>query len=70
MLATNAGLEVERIAVMTNPLTRGRVRLRHLLPYLPASLVGALETRTAKLPKALREKINRQMAASLRKPKN
>jgi SAM-dependent methyltransferase len=40
MLATNAGLEVERIALMTNPLTHGHVKLGHLLPYLPASLVG------------------------------
>jgi 2-polyprenyl-3-methyl-5-hydroxy-6-metoxy-1,4-benzoquinol methylase len=68
MLATNARLEVERIAVMTNPLTRGHVKLGHLLPFLPASLVWALEAGTEKFPRPLREKINCQMVACLRKP--
>jgi hypothetical protein len=62
------GLKWERIAVMTNPLIRGHVKLGHLLPYLPATLVWALEAGTEKFPKALREKINLQMAACLPKP--
>ncbi len=70
MLATHAGLEVERIALMTNPLTRGHVKLGHLLPYLPDSLVWALEARTENLPKTLQERVNCQMVACLRKPAN
>lgn len=70
MLAAKAGLEIERIAVMTNPLTRGHVKLGHLLPHLPARVVWALEARTAKSPRVLRERINCQMVACLRKPEN
>jgi 2-polyprenyl-6-hydroxyphenyl methylase/3-demethylubiquinone-9 3-methyltransferase len=67
-LAAAAGLTVERIALMTNPLTRGHVKLGHLLPYLPAGLVGTIEAGTEKLPRVLREKIHSQTAAVLRKP--
>jgi 2-polyprenyl-6-hydroxyphenyl methylase/3-demethylubiquinone-9 3-methyltransferase len=68
MLAYRAGLCVEQIFVFTNPLTRGHVKLGHLLPYLPASLVSGVEQATRKLPRVLREKLHCQMAAVLRKP--
>lgn len=68
-LAAGAGLEVERISLMTNPLTRGHVKLGHLLPYLPAGLVRAIEATTQRGPRFLQEKINGQMVAVLRKPK-
>ena len=67
-LAQNAGLEVERIETMTNSLTRGHVKLGHLLPYLPASLVWGVESGVSKLPRPLREKLHCQMVAVLRKP--
>jgi len=66
-LAASAGLEVERIALLTNPLTCGHVKLGCLLPYLPAGLVWALESETRKLPRALSKRINTQMVAVLRK---
>jgi 2-polyprenyl-6-hydroxyphenyl methylase/3-demethylubiquinone-9 3-methyltransferase len=67
-LAAYAGLAIEHIDLMTNPLTRGHIKLGRLLPYLPARLVWALESGTKKLPRSLRERINGQMVAVLRKP--
>jgi 2-polyprenyl-6-hydroxyphenyl methylase/3-demethylubiquinone-9 3-methyltransferase len=67
-LATSAGLEVERLETMTNALTRGHVKLGHLLPILPASFVWGVESGIGKLPRSLREKLHCQMVAVLRKP--
>lgn len=69
MLAAKAGLEIERMVVMTNPLSCGHIKLGHLLPYLPAGAVLVLEAATGRLPRALGERINSQIAACLRKPK-
>jgi hypothetical protein len=63
MLAAKAGLETERLILMTNPLSCGHVKLGHILPYLPVSVVHALETATEQLPRAFAERINAQMAA-------
>ncbi len=67
-LADRAGLYVEHIAVLTNPLTSGHVKLRHLLPLLPESLVMGIEQATRKLPRILCDKLHCQMVAILRKP--
>lgn len=67
-LAGRAGLSVEHIAVTTNPLTRGHVKLGHLLTYLPESLVLRIEEATRKLPRVLRDKLHCQTMAILRKP--
>jgi 2-polyprenyl-3-methyl-5-hydroxy-6-metoxy-1,4-benzoquinol methylase len=68
MLAGRVGLYVEQIAVVTNPLTRGHVKLGHLLPHLPESIVWRVEQATRKLPRVLRDKLHCQMVAILRKP--
>jgi 2-polyprenyl-3-methyl-5-hydroxy-6-metoxy-1,4-benzoquinol methylase len=68
MLAGRAKLCVEQIALVTNPLTRGHVKLGYLLPYLPMSFVLNIEQATRKLPRVLREKVHCQMVAILRKP--
>jgi 2-polyprenyl-3-methyl-5-hydroxy-6-metoxy-1,4-benzoquinol methylase len=67
-LATLAGLNVERLEVMTNPLTRGHVKLGHLLPFLPGPLVLGVERGTRMLPRSVQEKLHCQMVAVLRKP--
>lgn len=67
-LARKAGLEPEGVALLTNPLTTGHVKLGKILPYVPTRMVWAVEERTAKLPGVLGEKINSQMVACLRKP--
>jgi 2-polyprenyl-6-hydroxyphenyl methylase/3-demethylubiquinone-9 3-methyltransferase len=54
---------------MTNPLSCGHIKLGHLLNYLPASTVEAVEAATGRLPRALGERINSHIAACLRKPK-
>jgi 2-polyprenyl-3-methyl-5-hydroxy-6-metoxy-1,4-benzoquinol methylase len=69
MVAANAGFEVERLTLMNNALTRGHVKLGHLLPYLPESLVRAVESGTRMLPRPLRAKAHCQLVAVLRKPK-
>lgn len=69
MLAQKAGLEPESVALMTNPLTTGHIKLGHLLPYLPQWTVWGIESVTAKIPGALGEKINSQMVARMRKPR-
>ena len=66
-LAERAGLEVERIQLMTNPLTHGHMKLGYLLPYLPARLVQAFESGTQRLPQAIQERIHCQMATCFRK---
>ncbi len=67
-LSAHEGLIVERLLVMTNLLSHGHVKLGHLLPYLPDSLVRALESASRKLPRPLRDKIHTQMCAVLHKP--
>ena len=67
-MAAGAGLLTDQLELMTNPLTRGHIKLGHLLPYLPASLVRAIESGTSKTPKPIRAKLNCQMCAVLRKP--
>jgi 2-polyprenyl-3-methyl-5-hydroxy-6-metoxy-1,4-benzoquinol methylase len=67
-LASSAGLVVERIALATNPLTRGHMKMGHLLPILPKSAVFAVENATRKLPRGLRDKLHCQLVAVLRKP--
>ncbi|MFC5863380.1 class I SAM-dependent methyltransferase [Acidicapsa dinghuensis] len=68
MLGDKAGLRTERIDLMSNPLTRGHVKLGKLLPYLPESLVLTLESGTRKLPRPLRDKLHCQMTTVMRKP--
>jgi 2-polyprenyl-3-methyl-5-hydroxy-6-metoxy-1,4-benzoquinol methylase len=67
-LATDAGLEIEKLELMTNPLTRGHVKLGYLLPWMPSALIFAVERGTRKLPHVLRERVHCQMVAILRKP--
>lgn len=68
MLADRAGLSIEQIIVTTNTLTRGHIKLGHVLPWLPEFVVLGLEHATRKLPRALREKLHCQMVAVMRKP--
>jgi 2-polyprenyl-3-methyl-5-hydroxy-6-metoxy-1,4-benzoquinol methylase len=68
LLAERAGLEVVEIALMTNPLTRGHIKLGHLLPHLPARVVWAVELTTRKLPSPIAARAHCQMVACFRKP--
>jgi 2-polyprenyl-6-hydroxyphenyl methylase/3-demethylubiquinone-9 3-methyltransferase len=67
-LASRAGLEVEEIALFTNPLTNGHMKMEMLLRLLPRSLVNKIETATQHLPAPIYRKLLIQMGARLRKP--
>jgi 2-polyprenyl-6-hydroxyphenyl methylase/3-demethylubiquinone-9 3-methyltransferase len=66
-LATRAGLEVEKIALFTNPLTAGHVKTEPLLKILPRRIVEWAESASRRLPSALKSKALVQMGVRLRK---
>ncbi len=67
-LAVSAGLELERFALMTNPLTSGHMKTRLLLRAMPKSLVHQLENLSARLPEDWTRQIFTQIVARFRKP--
>jgi 2-polyprenyl-3-methyl-5-hydroxy-6-metoxy-1,4-benzoquinol methylase len=67
-LASRAGLEVEEIALFTNLLTNGHMKMELLLRALPKGLINAIESATQHLPIPMRRKLLLQMGARLRKP--
>jgi 2-polyprenyl-6-hydroxyphenyl methylase/3-demethylubiquinone-9 3-methyltransferase len=67
-LGKKAGLKVEQFELYSNPLTAGHVKLGHLLPVLPKSVVWALEKWSHKLPAALGDKIFTGSMIVYRKP--
>jgi 2-polyprenyl-3-methyl-5-hydroxy-6-metoxy-1,4-benzoquinol methylase len=67
-LAARAGLEVEKVALFTNPLTNGHMKMEMLLRALPRSLVTAIEAATQRLPASMRRKLLLQIGARFRKP--
>ena len=66
-LAKAAGLEVREIALLTNPLLKGALGLRYLLPLLPRPVVGWSETLARRLPGSLQNRLFMQMVALFRK---
>jgi 2-polyprenyl-6-hydroxyphenyl methylase/3-demethylubiquinone-9 3-methyltransferase len=66
-LARRAGLVVEKIALLTSPLTAGHVRTEPLLKILPRGVVQVAESVSRSLPSALKEKALVQMAVRFRK---
>ena len=69
-LATSAGLEMEKFALFTNPLTSGHVKTKLLLQTLPKRMVDGIESLTAQLPRSLTRRLLTQIAARLRKPES
>ncbi len=67
LLAGRAGLKVEKLELFTNPLTAGHVKTEGLLRIIPAAIVNGLESASAFLPGALKEKLLVQVAARFRK---
>lgn len=66
-LAHRAGLEVEKIALFTNPLTAGHVKTEQLLKLLPRGIVEMAESASRHLPPRLKAKALVQMAVRFRK---
>lgn len=67
-LAAQAGLAVERLETLINPLTNGHVKLGWLLPLLPRRLVLALERWSRRWPAAWRRRLHTCLLIVLRKP--
>ncbi len=67
-LATRAGLEVDKIALFTNPLTAGHMKTELFLRALPAGVVSSVERATQHLPRLIARKVLIHMAVRLRKP--
>ena len=65
-VAQRAGLEIVEIRNFLNPLTHGHIKLGHVLPLLPPSIVHWLEAATRMLPFA--RKFHSAWAVLLRKP--
>jgi 2-polyprenyl-3-methyl-5-hydroxy-6-metoxy-1,4-benzoquinol methylase len=65
--AGSAGLTVERLDLVTNPLTAGHLKLRYLLRMAPAALVQGVERLSAALPRAAQRRLAVHMVAVLRK---
>lgn len=67
-LASRAGLEVDEIALFTNPLTSGFLKTGWLLRVLPRSVVAVLESATQNIPPEFSRRIQVQMGVRFRKP--
>ena len=67
-VAKDAGLEVEKLILFTNPLTAGHIKLEALLRVLPRRAVFAFEACTEASPQFLARRISTQLAARLRVP--
>ena len=64
-LTHQAGLVIEEIRLVTNPLTNGHVKLHHLLKVLPKSWVAAFEKLTCSLPLYVKRKLHTTTIALL-----
>lgn len=67
-LTKRAGLEIVRHELFTNPLSAGHVKTGLLHRILPATLIDAVESATAKLPHAMGRKIAAASLTILRRP--
>lgn len=66
-LARAAGLQLERLILMTNPLTAGHMKTGRLLPVLPKAIVRGVEKLTGQLPAKKSRRLLTQIVARFRK---
>ncbi|HSP45825.1 MAG TPA: hypothetical protein VLO30_07520 [Chthoniobacterales bacterium] len=66
-LARAAGLEVEKVALVTSALTAGHMKTEGLLKIFPRRIVEIAETASRSLPLALKKKALIQMGVRFRK---
>ncbi|MEY2520778.1 MAG: hypothetical protein QOF24_2537 [Verrucomicrobiota bacterium] len=66
-LARRAGLEVEKIALFTSPLTAGHMKMEQLLKILPRRIVELAENATGHLPERFKARALVQMGVRFRK---
>ena len=61
------GLRIHKLALVTNPLSAGHIKLRHVQRVLPQSIVDLVESATQKLPWTMRERMHTSMIAILQR---
>jgi 2-polyprenyl-3-methyl-5-hydroxy-6-metoxy-1,4-benzoquinol methylase len=66
-IGDRAGLEVDRLELITNPLTNGHIKLEPLLRLLPKWFVDAVENVTQRLPESIGRRLLTQTAVRLRR---
>jgi 2-polyprenyl-3-methyl-5-hydroxy-6-metoxy-1,4-benzoquinol methylase len=66
LLAKAAGLKIDRLELITNPLTNGHIKTQPLLRVLPRRLVFGIETMTQRLPRPIARRVSTQIVARLR----
>jgi 2-polyprenyl-3-methyl-5-hydroxy-6-metoxy-1,4-benzoquinol methylase len=66
-LAKSAGLEIDRLLLLTNPLTAGCLKTSRLLRLLPQPVVNGIESASQKLPLIIRDKVMTHLAARFRR---
>jgi 2-polyprenyl-3-methyl-5-hydroxy-6-metoxy-1,4-benzoquinol methylase len=66
-LAKSAGLEIDRLLLLTNPLTAGCIKTSWLLRLLPQPVVDGIESASQKLPLMIRDKVMIHLAARFRR---
>ena len=69
-MAHSAGLAVERVDLITNPLTAGHMKLRYLHRMLPDMVIIWLEQLTRKFPHSLLQRLSTHTIAVLSRPRN
>jgi 2-polyprenyl-6-hydroxyphenyl methylase/3-demethylubiquinone-9 3-methyltransferase len=69
-LAGAAGLTIDKIMLLTNPLTAGHLKTGRLLRIFPRSLVERLERLSHQLPMAVRDKFMFHLAVRFKKKQN
>ncbi len=67
-LAGKAGLELDKFALTTNPLTSGHMKTRFFLRAAPRAVVGQIENLTSRLPQEWTRRLLTQIVARFRKP--
>ncbi len=66
--AVSAGLKMENLQLITNPLTAGHLKSRYLLGVMPDAAVRGLEKITMALPASLRRRLLTHLVCTMRKP--
>ena len=66
-ISEHSGLKIDRLELITNPLTNGHIKLEPLLRLLPKSVVDSLERLTQRLPEPVARRILIQIAVRFRR---
>ena len=66
-ISKHSGLKIDRLELITNPLTNGHIKLEPLLRLLPKSVVDTLERMTQRLPEPVARRILIQIAVRFRR---